>query len=350
LLLLGAAATWATLGLGACGGPPPAQDGGTDSGAEEFDAGEEGFDAGEEELDGGQEPPDAGSSDASEPLTPFALTVSTELGEGNALVLRTNLPRERGACEALPHTDTPCADEDEDGLVDAWEDLLLDRLRPTLRFDEGERLFNDPSAVLAQVGRVAPFGEVDTRVFITLAYHRDYGSPDCFGASSHNGDTERVALDLIPVAGGGPGDVQVRGAYTAGHENTASDSSKRHLGDDLLLLVHELDAEGQPFWVVFPSRDKHATYGNYLLCHERSQVPCLKEYCGPDDVADPSAFDRRPEVYNAGEPANPRLTDLAGIGFPNEDAWADQKFCGGLGGNRSSCSGSMRSKLLDDPF
>ena len=40
--------------------------------------------------------------------------------------------------------------------------------------------------------------------------------------------------------------------------------------------------------------------------------------------------------------------DLGPVGFPGDDAWADQDFCGGLGG--SVCSSSVRSKLVTDPF
>ena len=49
-----------------------------------------------------------------------------------------------------------------------------------------------------------------------------------------------------------------------------------------------------------------------------------------------------------GEQRSPRLTALDELGFPGEDAWADQPFCGGLGGR--TCASSVREKLLLDPF
>ena len=41
-------------------------------------------------------------------------------------------------------------------------------------------------------------------------------------------------------------------------------------------------------------------------------------------MPDPGRFDRVPPVFNAGEPAKPRLTALDAIGFPGDDAWKTQ--------------------------
>ena len=72
-------------------------------------------------------------------------------------------------------------------------------------------------------------------------------------------------------------------------------------------------------------------------CEGVSWIPCFDEDCAPDGVRDPSAYDRLPEFVNAGEEAAmPRVTDLDPLGFPGDDAWAMQDFCGGLG--RTSCS------------
>jgi hypothetical protein len=100
--------------------------------------------------------------------------------------------------------------------------------------------------------------------------------------------------------------------------------------------------------VVFPSQDKHATYVSIDVCENISPVPCLDEDCGPDGVANPSEYDLLPPFVNAGEEAHPRVTDLTMIGFPGDSAWADQDFCGGLGGG--GCSSAVREKLLSDPF
>lgn len=240
----------------------------------------------------------------------------------------------------------PCDDIDLDGLVDAWEDLVLDRLRPLQRLDEQESLVADPSFVLGDVGRVAPVaGHV--RVFLMLGYTRDFGS--CGGISGHSGDSERVALDLLPDDARGPGGAVVVGAYTAAHENTATDHGQVFTGAALGQLVYTPDPDsGKPRWVVFPSADKHATYATIAICEGVSVIPCLDEDCGPDDIADPALYDRLPPIVNAGEEAAPRVTELSVVGFPGDDAWAMQDFCGGLGG--TGCTSPVREKLLVDPF
>jgi hypothetical protein len=144
------------------------------------------------------------------------------------------------------------------------------------------------------------------------------------------------------VPGGGPGDVAVTAAYTAAHEGTASDHGRMFSGADLGLLVHEpLAPGGEPRWVVFPSADKHATYASVDICETISPLPCFDEDCDGGE-------DRLPEVVNAGEDAARRVEDLTALGFPGEDAWADQPFCGGI--DSTSCSATVREKLLSDPF
>lgn len=277
---------------------------------------------------------------------PFEHEFHTLLTDGGVLALHSNLPPVVGACLALPAADPPCDDLDADGLVDAWEDVVLERLRPLRRLDEAESAVDDPTAVLADVGRVALAADGSFRLMVMLGYSRDYGS--C-GFTAHDGDSERVVLGLVALPAEGEGGVVLDRAYTAAHEGTATDHGRTFVGDELTQLVITPDPEtAQPRWVVFPSADKHATYATLAICEGISPIPCFDEDCGPDGVADPSLFDVLPVVANAGELRAPRLTDLSSLGFPGDDAWADQEFCGGLGG--SGCSSSVRSKLLVDPF
>ncbi len=278
------------------------------------------------------------------PPEPFTLDCHTEFAGPQQLALVCNLPRELAACQRVPGA--PCEDVDLDGLTDAWEDLALALLHPLRRLDEDESLVDDADAVLADVGRVAPAGD-RVRLFIMLGYSRDYGS--CGGFTGHNGDSERVALDLRPDPERGPGGAVVVRAYTAAHEGTTSDHGRVFDEGALTELVFTVDPDtADPRWVVFPSADKHATYASVPICEGISVIPCFDEDCGPDGVPDPAVYERLPEIANAGEEAAPRLTDLSAIGFPGDDAWAEQDFCGGLGG--TGCSSPVREKLLVDPF
>lgn len=279
---------------------------------------------------------------------PFQLVVHTALAPGNALALTTNLPALVADCLSEPFADTPCADLDQDGLADAWEQLVIDRYRPLLRFDEQESLLDDATAVTADVARVALVSPspLRVRVFIMLGYSKDYGS--C-GFTAHHGDSERVAIDLAAPENAAPGDVTTLAMYTAAHEGTANDHGKIFDGAALAQLVFAADpATTEPRWVVFPSQDKHGTYATIAICEDISVVPCLDEDCAPDGVADPATFDRLPPFVNAGEEAHPLVSDLTAIGFPGDDAWSNDDFCGGLGG--ATCSAPVREKLLVDPF
>lgn len=277
-------------------------------------------------------PPDA----AGPPAAP-----RTEIGPAGRLRLLAGLPA---------HCGEDCDDTDADGLSDAWEAVALDRLRPRLVFDEEESVVNDdPGAVVAFVGRVAPAADdpAHVRVFLMIGYTRDYGR--C-GLTAHNGDSERVVIDLAALPSG-PGDFEVLGLYTAAHENTISDSSHRYRGDDLVeQAVFTPDESGEPRWTVFPAGDKHGTYINVDVCESVSIIPCFDEDCGPDgvDAERLPDYTRLPPVFDAGEPDAPRLEDLGPAGFPGEQAWVDQDFCGGLA--RGGCASSVLSKLTDDPF
>lgn len=272
----------------------------------------------------------------------FVLDVHTELVDG-ALGLRCNLPAALGACLEL--AGAPCEDADGDGLTDRWEEIAIDRLRPMRRFDEAESLVADAAAILGDVGRVFPVAD-HVRVFVMLGYSSDYGS--C-GFTAHNGDSERVALDLVVWPDGGAGGVRVNEAYTAAHEFTGNDHSMRFGPEALGELVFDADPEhAEPRWVVFASADKHATYASIEVCEAISAVPCIDEDCGADGVEDPAAFDRLPAFVNAGEPTSTLVTALDELGFVGDDAWAEQDFCGGLGG--SGCSAPVREKLTMDPF
>ena len=284
------------------------------------------------------------ASETSDTETGFEIVAETALTEDGRLGLRCNLPRGVEECMAIPQA--PCADADQDGLVDAWEDVALDLLRPARRFDEAEPYFDDATGVLGDVGRVAPVDD-HVRIYVMLGYSRDYGS--CAGLTSHNGDSERVVIDLLTWQAAGPGGVVFDAVYTAAHEGAPTDASRLFPREDLSELVVQLDpASARPRWFVYPSSGKHATYASVEICEGISNAPCIEEDCGADGVEDPSAFEVLPAFVNAGEPEAPRVDALDELGFVGETAWGDSPFCGGLGGN--GCPPSVRDKLINDPF
>ncbi len=272
----------------------------------------------------------------------FVLTVHTEEAQGS-LVLRTSLPMAPAACTAAG-AGALCDDLDADGIADGWEDIALSRLRPFAVLDEDESIVDDPQGVTGIVGRVARAGPL-LHVFMMLGYSKDYGS--C-GFTSHNGDSERVALELSPLAGDGPGDARVTAFYTAAHEGTSNDHGHVYRDAEISMLVFATDPDtSEPRWTVFPSQDKHGTYASIDICENISSIPCFDEDCGPDGVS-PADFTLLMPYVNAGEEDHPLVTSLAVMGFSGDDAWAMQDFCGGLGG--SGCSSPVRDKLLVSPF
>lgn len=287
--------------------------------------------------DGGQS--DGGSSDGGlsdgGQVEPDPTVVEPIVTGG--LRLETFAPIFADGCDA-------CVDVDEDGLNDTFEDRLLRALRPVLVLHPEDPALTDGS-VLHFVGRVSVQNEEPLALLVTImiGWSEDYGS--C-GFTAHHGDSERTAMRLVPVGEEGitDGTVDVTGLYTAAHENTISDRGRVFEGSTLLADLTVVDDDGTPRFALFPSRNKHATYGNFQLCDEAFALPCLAETCVPlvEGVL------TVPDVVNAGEESAPRITALDDIGFPGDDAWAEQDFCGGLGG--IGCSAPVREKLLDDPF
>lgn len=247
------------------------------------------------------------------------------------LVLETNQPAKVTDC-----TVQDCTDDDQDGLTDAWEQLALEAFHPLRILDEDEPALTDDTAVLADVGRVFLATDGQVRVFVMLGWSRDYGR--C-GVSAHNGDSERVALD-VRLEGSR---AVVQQVYTAAHEGTAIDHGT------LVKDLSTLTVTAEPRWAVFPSEGKHATYPSVAICEGVSFVPCVDEDCAPDGVSDPTDYEVLPPVFNAGEPAHPLLTDLDSVGYPGDHAWSEQRFCGGLS-REDSCSSPVAEKLLTDPF
>lgn len=272
--------------------------------------------------------------------------VATRVADG-ALELATDLPRAIADC-LIEYPAALCADDDRDGLTDEWEDLVLDRLRPFVRIDDGDPLRIDREGQVGSVGRVVPAvdpasGRLHIHMFLVLGYSRDYGRCT-FGG--HFGDSERVALDLAPLPGH-PGAVRLIGAYTAAHEGSDMDSSRLFRGDSTDELEYADDpVTGEPRWAVYSSRSKHATYATASLCESNDSW----HFCGDEDCAAGRSVSPSNELLmpfvNAGEP-DARLAEE----FMDEPVWDDEApFCGGLGHGGGACASPLIEKLLVDPF
>ena len=285
-------------------------------------------------------------ADTSEPedtRDPFMLEAWTE-DTSPGLQLYTNLPPAPGDCALL--RDAPCADLDSDGLVDAWEGVVLERLRPLVMLDEDEPLLVDPGGLLIHVARIWPITAEEVRVMIVLAYSEDNGR--C-GLTAHPGDSERVALTLTLHSGS----AWVTEAYTAAHEGELNDQSTLYAGEDIRQMETTTDpTTGEPRWLVYASEGKHATYASTEHCEEVSIIPCLEEDCAPDGVSDKARYSvLGAHALNAGEEAHPLADDLAEFGMTGERIWADQPFCGGLGrAHEADCSSGLLEKMRTDPL
>ena len=83
-----------------------------------------------------------------------------------------------------------CKDADRDGLVDLWESVAVDRLRPSLVLDEREEMLRRDGHTIRTVVRVTPVsadGEEAILFRYAIAHTRDYGAPGpAWG--DHDGD------------------------------------------------------------------------------------------------------------------------------------------------------------------
>ncbi len=268
---------------------------------------------------------------------------------GGALTFRSSVPADAPTCAATTGGAGLCADADADDLVDFWEELLLDRLRPLVRMHADEPLFRERedffrSPMVLGVGRVTPARETPGRIraFVLLVYDRDYGRCSVAG---HRGDVERVVYDLARTEDG----VTVVGVYTAAHEYTPFDGSRALYGErlqELELVEDRVSGDLRP--VVYASAGKHATYVSRRACGAHGAVPCQRESCPGEAGADRALLF---PIFNAGEPGRP-LPLLSRLNV-NFEAWAPVPFCGFgpvFHPDNTRCVAPVEEKLRKDPF
>jgi hypothetical protein len=258
-----------------------------------------------------------------------------------------------------------CKDADGDGLLDLWENLAVEFLRPALLYDEDEELFEplhadrDHVKVFARVTPVLRIQDPVTRAVdpddvlilfkFAIAYSRDYGvdglAPELaafvFGKEySHNGDVEKLTTIWSPTAEG----IRMRRGWTNGHPCLGGS-----LCTDRHPRPHHFAPTDIDWWSNFPhmsiavEEDKHGVWPSYWDCEEESAYDC-----GGGRTIRPAAFNAgelRGDLLGAGRPFLDRLDFASPTGpfgdlyengvqvFPGEAVWADWDpdlyFCGG---------------------
>ena len=259
--------------------------------------------------------------------------------------LTSDLPRLATPCVDCPHVD----DLDLDGLRDAWEIMVLDVLRPELRFGDHEDLFADRAARLGSLGRVTPGEDAEVLVFILFVYSRDYGRCTF---TEHAGDVERVVLRLRPRPDDAPGSIDIIEIHAGAHEYTSVDHSTTEAPGALTFWPDE--RTGWPRWVLFPAEGKHALYVAPRACDDFADGWCLAEGC-PDGTRSATRELLVP-VHDVGEPWSPRWLGRDGDEawpwpFSVEQPWDPGPFCGdadpGIG---VGCGADLAERLERDPF
>lgn len=244
-----------------------------------------------------------------------------------------------------------CTDADGDGLADSWESMLLERVRPRIVFHPDDPMVNDPAGNVGLVARVFPVSPTVVRVIFVVAFAFDDGVQVLgFSVTGHDGDGERVALELGLEDGGRR--ATLRRAYFSAHEGMPNEQSRTvSEGEVRSMLRYGRDGDGQPRWLVFPSEGKHAEFPSYAVCSDTSLwgTGWFSEKCGEDEERG-RAID--PRFVNAGEKDGQLVDDLSAVGYPREHAWDGSRFCGGLrdAPRHGVCGRPMDAKLLTDPF
>jgi hypothetical protein len=213
-------------------------------------------------------------------------------------------------------------DQDQDGLSDTYEHELAVALAPIWVFDSHEtaRAPHEP-LTLYQVHPILESPRAPSKalsVLLTYAYlfQWDGGYPlSTFCDDSHPGDNPTLKI-RIEIEETSPLAPRVRGLRWNGS----------WIGPTLL----QLENGSHPR--IYLSAGKH--HPSPIRWHEPSYSPFSNWQCR--DVNDglgeavPAEVERYGVPLNVGEQMHPLITDLTIFGYPNEDAWGNQPFCGGL--------------------
>ncbi|MRR15817.1 MAG: hypothetical protein EG826_05110 [Deltaproteobacteria bacterium] len=260
-------------------------------------------------------------------------------------------------------------DSDCDGVLQEFEDAVLQRLNPKFELDEDEPWLRNRSVDKAvNFGRVTVYPSREDPKYLlvnfAVTWSRDYGRDTLPGrgpyidyynkviAIKHNGDVERIteAWEIVDnrtarlkwvYMSAHSGESLHSGVWSAQGESCNPGKVKLAVDQNLCARVQFEDNRVK----VQASEGKHAIYPTVKVCEDVRLVATIGEDCGGGGT---HLF----SVYNAGEPDHPLMDDINAI-FPGEKIWTATDFCGS---KRTSsynpalpCIGHRIGSSLEDP-
>jgi hypothetical protein len=225
----------------------------------------------------------------------------------------------------------PENDLDRDGLSDRWESELAEKYQPYFIFDSAESATRPfEPVVLYQVYCSNPKSRNfqscrEVKINYGLLWRRDggYGTDASIFCQKddHDGDNQRVSVVV------GLGDERVKNVFNS-----------RYIWPDNTSRIEWKSRSP----VIYLSASKHHQFFNTKNDHEDSPYsdpPLFFSRCNEDVngmgvhkfgtiTNDVEAYNR---VNNVGEHFKHLIGDLTKLGFPGENAWGTESFCGGTG-------------------
>jgi len=271
------------------------------------------------------------------PPQPTAQIETTVRLAGGSLELETNLPAFAMGCDPSALMDLSCDDLDEDGLVDAWEEALLEHFRPALRFHPEEPLLSGPSAPIIQLGRVSVRTTSPLEVNLNIVTLFPNSESICF-VPSRSGDLELSMLKVTQV------DNDVYRVTGTRLPPTRLISSARYT--DRTTEVLSSGGGAGPRWLLYSLRKQHTLFESESSCVNSTRFVC-EGHCSSDRSTQLGVHDRLPPITHVGERSRPLINELDTLGYPEERAWDEGVFCGGMDvGRFGRCSEQSIQELL----
>lgn len=147
-------------------------------------------------------------------------------------------------------------DADRDSVLDDCEYDVAHAFRPILVFHPAE-----DAATRETYWAVKPVGTYSLRVFYALAYHRDTGYTQEVEITSHDGDSEVIAVSVTSR----------EGQWTADSVTISAHSNNKSIAFDSLTWFGDRD-RGRP--IVWVARGKHANYESSASCERHPLDSC----------------------------------------------------------------------------